>query len=260
MTGRSVRALRSTGRRRTVRGPSAVRPSVLLVLAGLVAVAVACVPSPPPLDDRAADLEALAPLELDGARADATARRAREVTVRIRSLGCDRLGVGSGFVLPGGLIVTNRHVVGTPRTIEVSTWDGVALEVTVDGVALDSDLAVLRTLEAESLPSVELREATAVVGEPVIVVGYPEGGPSTITTGRVVAVQDGELFGEPAEVLVIDAAVREGNSGGPVLDADGLVIGVVFARDPDAELGLAVPVATLLARLDAAVLAPPGGC
>ncbi|MEY3019041.1 MAG: hypothetical protein RLZZ272_25, partial [Actinomycetota bacterium] len=109
-------------------------------------------------------------------------------------------------------------------------------------------------------PTAELRAEPVSDGEPVIVVGYPEGGPSTITTGRVVALQDGELFGEPAEVIVVDAEVRAGNSGGPVLDTDGLVVGVVFARDPDRRLGLAVPVATLLERLDATVLSPPGGC
>lgn len=230
-------------------------------LVALVALlGVGCVPAPPEADPRRSDLEAIAPLELDAVREAEALRRAREVTVRIRSLGCDRLGVGSGFVLPGGLIVTNRHVVGSPRRIEVSTWDGIGIEVVVDGVALDSDLAVLRAADATGLPTAELRTLPATVGEAVIVVGYPEGGPSTITTGRVVSVQDGELLGEPAEVIVIDAEVRSGNSGGPVLDVDGLVIGVVFARDADQRLGLAVPVATLLARLDAAVLAPPSGC
>jgi len=246
--------------RRSLAG-SAGRTSPFARLALLAALlGGACVPAPPASDAGDGDLEAIAPLELDAVREAEVLRRAREVTVRIRALGCDRLGVDSGVLLPGGLIVTNRHVVGAPLRLEVTTWDGVSIEVAIDGVARDSDLAVLRVADADPLPTAELRAEPVSDGEPVIVVGYPEGGPSTITTGRVVALQDGELFGEPAEVIVVDAEVRAGNSGGPVLDTDGLVVGVVFARDPDRRLGLAVPVATLLERLDAAVLSPPGGC
>lgn len=246
--------------RRRAASPAPIAAVVRVAATVLTIALVGCVPPPPWSDDGRTDLEAIAPLELDAAREAEALRRAREVTVRIRSIGCDRLGVGSGVVLPGGLIVTNRHVVGSPRRLEVTTWDGVGLEVVVDGVALDSDLAVLRSADPGALPAAALRDAPARVGEPVIVVGYPEGGPSTITTGDVVALQDGELFDEPAEVIVIDAEVRPGNSGGPVLDADGLLIGVVFARDPERRLGLAVPVGTLLDRLDAAALAPPDDC
>lgn len=243
--------------------PGGVRRAAVracLALACVLALAGGCVPAPPPFDARADDLAALAPLDLAAADSDALLRRAREVTVRVRVLGCDRLGVGSGVVLPGGIVVTNRHVVGSPRTIAVSTWDGVAVEAVVDGIAVDSDLAVLRLVDASALAAAEPRPGPAVVGEDVIVVGYPEGGPSTISTGRVLAVQDGDLFGEASEVLVMDAPVRSGNSGGPVLDAEGRVIGVVFARDPERELALAVPIGALLERLGRLTLAPPAGC
>jgi S1-C subfamily serine protease len=79
-------------------------------------------------------------------------RRAQEVTVRIRSLGCAQFGLGSGFVLPGGVVVTNRHVVEQPREVTVNTWDGRSLIAEVEGIAIDSDLAILQLGGAGDLP------------------------------------------------------------------------------------------------------------
>lgn len=232
----------------------------LAVAVGSALALGACVPAPPATVATGADEVAIAPLDLADIEEAEVLRRAREITVRIRSLGCDRLGVGSGFVLPGGLVVTNRHVVGQPLAVSINTWDGVSFEAEVDGVATDSDLAVLRLSDASSLPTAELRTSPVTIGEAIIVVGYPGGGPSTITTGRVVDVRPGEVFGEASEVIVVDAQVRPGNSGGPLLDARGLVVGVVFALDASNRVGLAVPIATLLERLTDAALTAPGGC
>lgn len=226
----------------------------------LAAVLWGCVPPPPPVDDISADLEALAAIDLSDAKADAVIRQAQEVTVRIRTLGCRQLGVGSGFVLPGGIVVTNRHVIDEPRSVTVNTWDGRSLEAEISGVAVDSDLAILRLSDDAGLPVARLRTTPVERGEPVVVVGYPGGGPATVTTGQVVALLDGEVLGEPAGVLRIDAEIRQGNSGGPVLDQDGQVIGVVFALEIDTGMGLAVPVSTLLERLGEDALTEPAGC
>jgi hypothetical protein len=69
----------------------------------------------------------------------------------------------------------------------------------------------------------ELREGPVDRGEPIIVVGYPGGGPATITTGEVVSLIEGELLDEPADVIRVDAEIRQGNSGGPLLDEEGRV-------------------------------------
>jgi S1-C subfamily serine protease len=232
-----------------------MRLSALAVVLALVAGCVA--PPPPaspstPVDEELPDPPTPAVTSL--------ARQAQEVTVRIRALGCEQLGIGSGFVLPGGVVVTNRHVVGEPREITINTWDGRRFDADVTGIALDSDLAILRLDDDVDLPVAELRTTPVERGEPVVVVGYPEGGPATVTTGRVVGLVSGELLGEPADVIRIDAEIRPGNSGGPVLDEQGRVIGIVFALEPGTGTGLAVPVETLLARLDAAALSRPAGC
>jgi S1-C subfamily serine protease len=236
------------------------RPSAraLAALALAVGLQSGCVPAPGALDEP--DLAAVDPLDLDAAQSAEVVRRAREITVRIRTLGCDRLGVGSGFVLPGGLVVTNRHVVGRPRSVSVNTWDGISIEARVDGIATDEDLAVLRLVGEVDLPVAEVRTSPVELGEPIIVVGYPGGGPSTVTTGAVVGIQDVDVLGATTRAILVDAPIRPGNSGGPLLDAQGRVIGVVFALDRVASVGLVVPIDALLERLAAGTFTPPEGC
>lgn len=225
-------------------------------------LAVGCVPAAPPVTDE--DVVApddLEELDLPEVAATSVLRRARAVTVRIRSLGCDQLGLGSGFALPGGVVVTNRHVVAEPLEVTVNTWDGRSLDAEVTGIAVDSDLAILQLAGAADLPVADLRDDPVEVGEPVIAVGYPGGGPATVTSGEVVDLVDGQVLDEPADVIRVDTPIRQGNSGGPLLDEEGRVVGVVFALDVASGDGLAVPVDTLLARLDDAVLtAPTGTC
>jgi S1-C subfamily serine protease len=234
--------------------------AVALVVA---ATSTSCVPAPPPLTLREADgdLDQLAELDLPEVAATSVLRRAQQITVRIRTLGCDRLGLGSGFVLPGNVVVTNRHVVEDPREVSVNTWDGRSLRAEVTGTAIDSDLAILQLADDVDLPVAELRDTPVEPGEAVIAVGYPGGGPATVSTGEVVSLIEGELLDEPADVIRVDAEIRQGNSGGPLLDEDGHVVGVVFALDVTSGDGLAVPVDTLLQRIDARDLSPPSaGC
>jgi S1-C subfamily serine protease len=234
------------------------RATSLIVTLVLTFVA-GCVPPAPPLDPDAGALIALEPLDLDEFEATAVLRSAREFTVRIRALGCDRLGTGSGFVLDDGLIVTNRHVVGQPREVAISTWDGRSFAARVDGIAQDADLAVIR-VSGLDLPRATVREEGAVIGERIAVIGYPGGGGATITTGRVLGFTNGPILGETVPAIRVDAEVRPGNSGGPLIDAEGRVIGVIFALSGPGGEGLAVPVDVLIASLEREGFKPPAGC
>jgi S1-C subfamily serine protease len=224
----------------------------------VAAILAACVPAPPPLVlEPPLTVADTAPIdELAAARVQ---RSAREFTVRIRSLGCDRLGLGSGFALADGLIVTNRHVVGQPRQVSIATWDGRSFEADVEGIALDADLAILRVPGAD-LPVAELRAEAIAVGELVAAIGYPGGGPATIATGTVLGRRTATLGGEATDVIVTDADVRQGNSGGPLVDTDGRVVGVVVALSVGDGYGLAIPVPDLVERLERRGFAPPDGC
>jgi S1-C subfamily serine protease len=232
--------------------------SVRLALA-ITFLLSACVPPAPSADPAVPDLSALAELDLDGLAADEVLRTAREFTVRIRSLGCSRLGTGSGFVLDDGLIVTNRHVVGQPREITISTWDGRSFDAVVEGISLDADLAVIKVIGAD-LPVATLRDTPVTIGERIAVIGYPGGGPSTITTGAVLGFTAEPVLGERVPAIVVDAEVRQGNSGGPLIDGRGEVVGVIFALSRESGNGLAVPVDVLMERLVTRGFTPPEGC
>ncbi len=236
--------------------PRAVR---WLLLVGVVGLLTGCVAppgepltAPPTLEVEQRALPEVAASSLE--------RRAQEVTVRVRSLGCEQFGLGSGFVLPGGVVVTNRHVVDRPREVTINTWDGRSFPVGVVGVATDSDLALLQLEDDVDLPVAELRTTAVAAGEEVLVVGYPGGGAAEVATGRILGSVDGTVLGEPAEVLRIEVSVTQGSSGGPVFDRSGRVVGVVFAIEVDAGVGLAVPVETVLERLDTEVLVAPEPC
>ncbi len=247
--------------------PAASRRRQRIVQAGMAALAAllvtACVeppvepltePSPAPSATQQAEQELPEPA------ATSLRRQALEVTVRVRSLGCEQFGLGSGFVLPDGVVVTNRHVIEQPREVTINTWDGRSLPVSVTGVAADSDLALLRLAQEADLPVAELRADPVSTGAEVLVVGYPGGGPAEVAEGRILGSVDGTVLGEPAEVLRVEVDVAQGSSGGPVFDDDGRVVGVVFAIEVDAGVALAVPVETLLERLDADGLIPPDPC
>jgi serine protease Do len=164
-------------------------------------------------------------------------------------------GVGSGFVIsPDGYIVTNDHVAGNATVITVSFPDGTELEARLVGTDPDSDLALLKVEPQETLPYLAFAAGEQVyVGEWAIALGNPfglfEAAEPTVTVGVVSAVgrdfapdRTGRVF---RDMIQTDAAINRGNSGGPLVNALGEVIGVnTFIYSPSGGtvgLGFAVP-------------------
>lgn len=142
------------------------------------------------------------------------------------------VATGTGFVLDEeGFILTNAHVVENARRVRVRTDENTLVGAEVVGSDLSSDLAVLKVdARATDLPPLPLGDSRAVkVGDPVLALGNPFGLEDTITSGIVSALQrqitapDGFSI---EGVIQTDAAVNPGNSGGPLLDGEGRVIGV----------------------------------
>jgi S1-C subfamily serine protease len=183
----------------------------------------------------------------------------RRMAVRIRNVGCGEVSTGSGFALTPTTLVTNKHVVQDSAQLQVSTYDGHDVAVTAASTAGLADLALVRTSTA--LPSApELADADPVRGDPVTVVGYPLGGQLTVTNGRVIGSTTDPLNSNLGQVLVTDARVEPGSSGSAALNADGKVIGVVYAKN-DAGQSFLVPVSTLRAMLgDESGFAPAPTC
>ena len=153
------------------------------------------------------------------------------------------LGVGSGFAIDSSTLITNRHVVAGASRLEVNTSDGRTHDVTAAEVGVLGDVAFVKI--AGELPVRASLDGRAPPGSKVAAVGYPEGGPFTLESGRVIDRIRGEPFGINGSVLRISAEVRPGNSGGPLLDRRGRVAGVVFALELDTGFGLAMPMGTV---------------
>jgi S1-C subfamily serine protease len=155
------------------------------------------------------------------------------VHVQVRGARQGRLahGSGSGTILsPDGIVLTNNHVVEGASAIELSLTDARRMSARVLGRDPDTDIAVLRAETSDRLPSSRLGNSKRIrPGQIAIAIGNPLGFESTVTAGIVSAVgrslraQNGRLIGD---VIQTDAALNPGNSGGPLVNSRGEVIGV----------------------------------
>lgn len=173
----------------------------------------------------------------------------------------NQLGSGSGFVLDReGHIVTNNHVVEEADVIQVTFSDGSIARAELLGRDPYSDLAVLKVdVDPERLVPVELGDSSTLqVGQRVVAIGNPFGLEGTMTAGVISALgrtlptqiggDEKGVYSNP-DIIQTDAAVNPGNSGGPLLDMRGRVIGVNSAIRSETAvnsgIGFAVPVNTL---------------
>lgn len=174
---------------------------------------------------------------------DGFERRAAGLTLRVRNLTCVGFGTGSGFAIDGSRLITNRHVVEGAQRLEVNLADGRTLTVRATEMGVLGDVAIV-TVDGR-LPVAADLGGVANAGDPVSAVGYPLGGRFTISEGMVVDRIDGASFTIPGPVLRTTAEVQPGNSGGPLLDGEGRVAGVVFAIEIATGLSLAIPMDTV---------------
>lgn len=136
--------------------------------------------------------------------------------------------LGSGFVIdPSGLIVTNNHVIEDADQISVTLNDGTTLPAKLVGRDDKTDLALLKINPRRPLPAAHLGDSDkARIGDWVIAIGNPFGLGSTVTAGIVSARNRNINAGPYDEFLQTDAPINRGNSGGPLFDMGGNVVGV----------------------------------
>jgi S1-C subfamily serine protease len=243
--------------------------ALFLVAGGLFALALVAFyaglhPPPPPLTQKQIDSAVLHTLE--NVQMPSHAAKAyeavRQSVVRVRGRsnseredGYATEGVGTGVVIVDtGIILTNLHVVAGADQVQVEFFDGSESEAAVIGVRPEHDLAVLQAKKLpDDLPAATLRStADLAVGDEVVAVGFPFGiGPSA-SAGIVSGLQREYRSPQGKQVLTnliqFDAAANPGNSGGPLVTADGEVVGIVTAiLNPTEQsvfigIGFAVPI------------------
>ncbi|MBE2187332.1 MAG: trypsin-like peptidase domain-containing protein [Rhodothermales bacterium] len=172
-------------------------------------------------------------------------------------------GSGSGFVISAdGFVVTNDHVVGGAQQITVSFQDGTSLDARLVGTDPATDLALLKVEADRALPFLAFATVPALAGEWAIALGNPfglfEAAEPTVTVG-VVSATNRDLRSEAQGrlyrgMIQTDAAINQGNSGGPLLNALGEVLGVNTAiyspSGASAGIGFAIPAARAVEVVD----------
>jgi len=135
--------------------------------------------------------------------------------------------LGSGFIIsPDGLLVTNNHVIENADEIKIEMLNGNILDATVLGTDPKTDIALLKVNSKSSLPFVEFGNSdNARVGDWVLAIGNPLGQGFSVSAG-IISARGRDLQGPYDDFIQTDAAINRGNSGGPLFNTDGEVIGV----------------------------------
>jgi serine protease Do len=158
-----------------------------------------------------------------------------------------RTGLGSGFIVDqAGIILTNAHVVEGADEVRVKLPDRREFKGKVVGIDTTTDVAVVK-IDATGLPAVKIGEPSKVrVGEWVLAIGSPFGFENTVTAGIVSATSRSLPEGSYVPFIQTDAAVNPGNSGGPLFNLKGEVIGInsqIFSRSGGSQgLAFAIPI------------------
>ena len=154
---------------------------------------------------------------------------------------------GSGFVIDAsGIVVTNNHVIGDANEITVIFGNGLRLKAEVVGKDAKVDLAVLRVKHDKPLPAVKFGDSDAMrIGDPVMAIGNPFGLGGSVSSG-IVSARNRDISQGPYDTYIqTDAAINKGNSGGPLFNMAGEVIGINTAilspTGGSVGIGFAVP-------------------
>ena len=206
--------------------------------------------------------ESAGPVALPGGtQLDAAAAHAAASTVKIVGDGCGQIQEGSGFVVGPGIVVTNAHVVAGIAHPMVQAGTAL-LATTVIYFDPSYDLSVLR-VSGLNEPVLALDPQQSARGVQAAVLGYPGGGPFQVAPAGIMAAFEAEgrdIYGQGLtvrNVYEIQAKVRPGNSGGPLVQLDGEVIGVVFSRSTtNGDIGYALTSPGVLSRVRQAESSP----
>lgn len=194
----------------------------------------------------------------------------RPSVLKIRGVApsCQKVLEGTGFVISPNRVMSNAHVVAGSESVTVEV-DGQTYDASVVSYDPNADISILDVPDLPSAPlQFDMQEAPS--GTDAVVMGYPGGGDFTATPARIreiIQLNGPDIYHTATvtrEVYTIRGTVRQGNSGGPLIDREGRVLGVVFgAAVDDADTGFVLTaneVATQMARVGNTQRVPTGAC
>nr|WP_090342360.1 acid resistance serine protease MarP [Mycolicibacterium malmesburyense]CRL72766.1 hypothetical protein CPGR_02463 [Mycolicibacterium malmesburyense] len=201
---------------------------------------------------------------------DPAVASARSSVVKIRGVapGCQKVLEGTGFVAASNRVISNAHVVAGSESVTVEA-DGQTYDAFVVSYDPQADISILDVPDLPSAP-LSFAQTPATTGTDAVVMGYPGGGNFVATPARVreiIELSGPDIYRTTTverEVYTIRGTVRQGNSGGPMIDREGQVLGVVFgAAVDDADTGFVLTadeVSHQLAKLGNSERVPTGAC
>lgn len=218
---------------------------LLAAAAVSIAVAAEAGEAPPNLDDI---VPALLPTVVNIYSMKITSGSESE-PIRTAAATHKKQSLGSGFIIdPAGIIVTNEHMIQDAYDISVTLQDNTTLKAQLIGATTGVDIALLRVHASRPLPAVKLGDSRKLrVGQRIFAIGNSEGYGSSVSAGIVSALNRDIMMSPYDDYIQTDAAINHGNSGGPLFNMDGEVIGVstAFYSPPGEEgsvgLGFAIP-------------------
>jgi len=196
---------------------------------------------------------------------------ARPSVVKIRGMapGCQKILEGTGFVIAPNRVMSNAHVVAGSNSVTIEAYDGKKYDAPVVPYAPNEDISILDVPDLPLKPLV-FADQPARTGTDAVVLGFPGGGEFAATPARVreiIELSGPDIYKSTTvnrEVYTIRGLVRQGNSGGPMINRAGQVIGVVFgAAVDDNDTGFVMTtqeVSAQLAKIGNTAKVPTGTC
>jgi S1-C subfamily serine protease len=175
--------------------------------------------------------------EISGPKWDRAVAKVRTATALVHNTGCGFRAAGSAVAIGANQLVTNRHVVQGARRLSIETTAGATLSVTSWSVSRTDDLALLRISKPVFVDPITIADQMVVPGDLLVVMGFPLGGPFTVGRGRVTDLTSGD----DTQMIEASVDILPGNSGGPLVDTHGELVGVVRAIDLENGAALAIP-------------------
>ncbi|WP_062518422.1 S1 family peptidase [Demequina gelatinilytica] len=170
---------------------------------------------------------------------------AERIALRVWARTCDAYRNGSAWMLDATHAVTNRHVVEGATEIELTDYQGHAYTASVAEISPTDDLGLI-TIDGTFPEAGSLASAEPQPGEAVVATGFAQGGPLAALEGTLLGTRENQLDPDGAPIYSLRMHAEEGNSGSPVADTSGTVVGVLFSSDLDEVAG-----AVTLTRLTA---------